>query len=180
MTKIWCQDLKDSEYTDAALVDAKAFIGIPLSSGYSLAERFPSRPAVELRSGNSYSDFVMAGPMFLVSDRLKEFLDRYEANAEFFEVSTDTGDKLYFCNLLETVDCLDRTVSEYEIEYGAANVSCLVLVTVENEPPIYRVADTNPLIIAVREDLALKVDSSDLSGMVFKAIEEWTNPMFPS
>lgn len=180
MTKIWCQDLKDSVYTDAALADVKAFIGIPLSSGRSLAGRFPNCPAIELRSGNSYSDFVKAGPMFLVSDRLKSILESYKSNAEYFEVGTYTSDTMFFCNLLETVDCLNRIESKFDVEYGAANVSYLVLENIENEPPIYRVANTNPLIIAVREDLASSVDLSGITGLVFKSIEEWTNPMFPT
>jgi len=180
MTKIWCQDWDSSVYTDAALADAKAFIGIPLSSGRSVAERFPSYPRVELRSGNSFSDFVMAGPMFLVSGRLKAIFEEHAANAEFFEVCTDSNATLFYCNFLETVDCLNRDKSFFTWEENyATNIRRIVLDAVKNEPPIYRVAMTIPALIAVRDDLANSVISSGMTGLVFKATSDWSNPMYP-
>ncbi len=55
----------------------------------------------------------------------------------------------------------------------------VVLSAVENEPPIYRVEMTIPVIIAVRDDLAIALVSSGMTGLICKKPDDWTNPMFP-
>ena len=180
MTKIWCKDLDDSVYTDATIVNTRDFVGIPLSSGRSLQGSFPSKSDVKLLRGDTYADYVMAGPMFLISERLKAVFDQFGASAEYFKVSTDTGKTMFYCNFLETIDCLDRKGSSFTEEGGfATRIERLALKNVIKEPPVYRVETTIPVIIAVSDDFADAIMASRLKGSIFKTAAEWTNPMLP-
>lgn len=186
MTKIWCEDYNDDTCVDASISDPKRFIGVPLSSGRSLKDRFPENVKVIIRSERPPTDFFMAGPMCVISTTLKKVLESVKVSAEFFpvELQLPSGNLVrswFFFNPLESVECLDLQQSSFTSEDNfATNIERLFLYSIQSEPPLYRIAKTIPVIIAVRDDVAEQVQVQGCTGMIFRNPSEWTNPMYPT
>jgi len=182
--KIWCVDY--DKYTDAKLRDVASMIGVPLTLGQRLAPYFPDRPVLEIRSGNSPGDYVKAGPVHVVSSKLKNLLERFSVNAEFIELFVDCRTKIesgahYFLfNLLETVDCLDRHQSVFVDEKGFA--TDIKKVVIDSSAPedshMFRVARTIPSVFVVSESLAEGVREKQCTGVNLVVPDHWKNPQY--
>lgn len=182
MVKMWRHETTEGSYVDARIKDLRPFRAIPLGAGESLVGRFPGGVSVLVESARGPSDYFTAGPMRLVSDKLKKIFADAEVNAEYFPVSVQHKAKElaeFWClNLLETVDCLDWETSKFLPEKGfARKITKLALQmnAIQNQP-LFRIGRTIPVLVAASEDLASKVRQANCSGIVLKSPEEWTNP----
>ncbi len=187
MIKLWCQDYGEDFYTDAGLQNARRFIGVPLAACRSLIGLFPEDVRVVLRSDGDPADFFMAGPIPVVSPKLKAVLDIIEARVELFPVKIigsrggQQASDWYCLNILTEVDCFDWKNSKFTPENGfATNIERVSLVEqVIGLQPLFRVHNTIPSLVASTEPLADAVIQAGCSGVVFKTPAEWQNPMNP-
>lgn len=187
MTRILCEDFSDETYTDAKVDNPRRFLGIPLTAGTTVGDRFPEGTSVIVRSRRSPGDFFMAGMMPVVSHKLKVILDSYGVRAEFIpvDVRRDSGQrsqsKFYCFNLLDKLDCLDRHQSLFVADRGfALDIERLVLVPASPaEPPVYLIANVIPSIVCARDDVASEIQQSECTGIVFRTPDQWKNPVRP-
>ena len=187
MVRMCCEDLSEDSYTDAAIQDPRRFVGIPLAAGQSLADRFPVGTKLVLRSDGTPSDFFMAGPMLVISERLKAIFGEFGVAAEFFpvELTLPSGrasdSRWFFQNILAVVDCLDWEKSQFTSEKGFATNIQRILLSKEmtGQQPLFRVARTIPSLVCASDELAAAVTAAGCTGLVFKKPEEWRNPMNP-
>jgi hypothetical protein len=187
MTRIWCEDYSDETYTDAKVDNPRRFLGIPLTAGRPVGDRFPEGTLVVVRSSAPPTDFFMAGMMPVVSQKLKTLLDKHGVRAEFIPVGLRHGSgqesqsRFYCFNLLSALDCLDKHQSVFAADRGfALDIERLVLVpTRPEEPPVYFIANAIPSIVCARDDVADEIERSGCTGIVFRTPEQWKNPTNP-
>ena len=182
MVRIWSHNTRDKNAVDARIKNLRPFHRVPLSSGQSLRGVFPADVVVLVESSHAPTDYFEAGPMKLVSERLKGIFTASRVNGEFFPVELQQDAKHlsgFWClNVLETVDCLDWSDSKYFAEKGfARKITRLVLrPDAIQDQPLFRIARTIPVLIAVSDDLATKVTETDCTGIALRSPEEWSNP----
>jgi hypothetical protein len=186
MTVIWCNDFSDDTYTDASIEDLRQFIAVPLGVGKSIQSVFPAGTRVVIRGSNAPTDYFQAGPMSLVSSRLRSVLDDEGVNAEYIQtpIVSANGDVLsgrFYCfNLLEAVDCFDRAKSDFTPRKGlATRIQRVALRPLSAEPPVYLAANTSPALVCTREDVAKAIIDAGCSGATFKSASAWRSPMNP-
>jgi hypothetical protein len=119
MTKVWCQSAVEEEYTEARIVSEQWF-----GTDFSV---FDCKPApwrsldmtLELRWGHPPADFFEPGTVFTVSNRLKQALDEFRVQAEYFPLRVlrrgreYTERTFYFCNILIMLECFDLKRGAY-------------------------------------------------------------------
>jgi hypothetical protein len=187
MILIWCDDSSDESYTDAALPNARQFIGVPFALGVPLTGRFPDATKLVLRSTLEPLDFFRAGPMPVVSERLWAILEQFRVGAEFFpvEVISKNGSILnsrWFCmNVLPAIDCLDWENSVYKLDRDfATELERVSLVEdASDSHALFRIARAIPSLICASENLSNAIIASGCTGVVFNKPEDWTNPRNP-
>lgn len=188
MTKIWCDDFDDDTYTDAKIEDVRSFIGIPLASGRPLGDRFPKGTRVRIRSSGPPADFFMAGPMFVISEKMKTVFEQFHAKVEYFTLEargvpqTALDSAYYFANLIEVVDCFDWERAEFTEEGGfATDIERLVFkASAIGDQPLFRVARTISSVVATSDALAALAQERGCSGVIFCDPSQWRNPTRPS
>ena len=187
MVRIWCEDSSDESYTDAGIQNVREFIGLPFALGMPLTGRFPEATKLVLRSAGEPRDFFMAGPMPVVSERLRAVLEGFRVAAEFFPVEvvskdgSSLGSRWCCLNVLSVVDCLDWEKSVYKLEKNFATQLERVAVVDEaiGAHALFRIARAIPSLICASESLSDAVAASGCSGVVFKKPEDWRNPRNP-
>jgi hypothetical protein len=116
VTKILIADLSDG-YTEADFRNIANETLRGLILGVPMSGRFPET-TIAIRSESPPTDYFDVGSMMVVSARLRQVLESFQARAEFLRLNVETasgpftGDPYYCCNILQFVDCVDRGRSE--------------------------------------------------------------------
>lgn len=181
--KVWCLDY--SQYTDAILGGVASMVGVPFSAGVPLAGYFPEHPSLEIRSLKKPGDYFKAGPVHVVSRRLRDLLVEYQVRAEFLDLSTSIrgfgagrDGQYYLFNLMESVDCLDRSRSVFVDEKGyATDIQSIEIISSSiGDDQMFRVEGTIPSVFLVKEELAREVARNRCVGVKLVPINEWRDP----
>jgi hypothetical protein len=147
---------------------------------------------LEIETEVEPADFILAGPIFVVSGGLRKILDEFEVPAEYFQLKVvHQGDVyrkrvFYFANLLDVADCFDYEKSHYEqTPMGITGIDALVLDDSKAASHhLFRVGpigwghSPNPkavgnIVICASEELATRVLRSSLTGVVFSQAKHW-------
>ncbi len=188
MVKFMDEDMSPKRYMDADLLDAEQLQGIRLTSGDIMAGRFPAGIRVRIAAKKRPHDFFYAGPMPVISDRLKRIFDSFRANIEYHPLAItlhptiSSESSYYYANIIDVVDCLDWQVSEYNSDRGyACDLMRVAIVDgLVNDCPVFLVARTIPRLIAVQERVATAIQESGCRGVVLQSPSAWTNPAYPN
>ncbi len=187
MVRIWCEDSSDELSTDAGIQNTRQFLGLPFALGIPMIGRFPEATKLVLRSAGAPRDFFMAGPMPVVSERLRTILEGFRVAAEFFPVDviskdgSSLGSRWCCLNVLSVVDCLDWEKSVYKLEKNfATGLERVALVDdAIGSQALCRIARAIPSLICASDCLSDAVVASGCTGVVFKKPEDWRNPRNP-
>jgi hypothetical protein len=180
MTKILIPDYDDRIWPSISIVNVKALVGIPLTSGNPLGQRFPERLAISQNDNNNPPDFFYAGAMPVISHRFAESLKEFECKLELFELDASKlvgNGRYYFLNLLESIDRLDWRESNFTERGGfATKITKLRLLDVIVEPAVYRISKTIPSLISVSDIACRILKEKKLNGFRLVKAEDWENP----
>lgn len=178
---VWKAD-SDNEraYTRAQIVNVKALSGVKLVSGKSLIGQLPG---IELEIISDYepADYFSAGPLFIVSDRLRTVFEAVNAAVEYHPVTLlnqpglRNGPEYFFANLLEKVDCFDFEKSVYSLD--GPFIDKIEKLAIDESKAVgkelFRLANSYDDITLVSQDLADSVTSAGLTGAKFVAPGDW-------
>jgi hypothetical protein len=178
---VWKADFEnEAAYTRASIDNPRALDGLKLTAGEPIAGGLPLL-RLEITTSFPPADYFNAGPVFVVSHRLRQVFDEFGVSAEYFLVTLmrngqEIGDGQYFfANLLEKIDCLDRERSTYTID-GEYVDTIKNLAIDENKAhgrPLFRLAKTYDMITLVSEPLAKALDASGITGVKFVDPKDW-------
>ena len=185
--KIWCENFDGETYTDARIKDIRRFLGVPLMSGRSIKDKFPEHTCIVIRSSGLPTDFFMAGPMPVFSEKAKHIIDQDRIAAEWYplNVLSQNGESLgiryYYLNLLEVIDCFSRELSVFtpKMDFATRIERVVLRMLPLSEPPLYLVAKTSPVLLCASDGLAQTITQASCTGVKFKSPQEWRNPTKP-
>ena len=172
---VWKADFENEQtYTRAAIENPKSLSGKKLTSGLPLSGQLPEL-RMEVVTEHPPADYFSAGPLFLVSARMRDLPESMLANSEFHPVVLlRRGQELkpggyYFANLLDKVDCLDRNKSKYKLDGEFIDkIEKLVIDDAKtNSKPLFRLANSYDVITLVSQELADAIISSGMTGVKF-------------
>jgi len=134
------------------------------------------------------TDFFFAGPLFIVSQQLRDVLGQFDTKAEFLPlqalVNGDYAQQVFWLvNILDWAECLDMESSEYKMtDHGAKGIKHLVIkdeiaaghdlfligqIPTRNQNP----RAVRDIIRCVSENLATAVIEGGFSGVTFVSPE---------
>ena len=181
MYLVWKADFENEKtYTRAAIENPKSLSGRKLNSGLPLSGQLPEL-RMEVVTEHPPADYFSAGPLFLVSARMRDLLESKRANVEFHPVVLLRGGRefnagcYFFANLLDKVDCLDREKSEYKMdgEFIDKIEKLVIDDAMVNSKPLFRLANSYDVITLVSQELADAIIASGMTGVKFIAPEDW-------
>jgi hypothetical protein len=187
MTFIVSTDYRGDRDNRATILDMKMLRSLRLRSGDPLAGRFPPDLKVVISAGGAVGDWFYVGSMLVVSQKMRQVLDRFGVQAEWFPISLEfketgiaPGIDYYYLNILGIVDSLDRSRSTFtpEGEY-ATDLRKVSLRPVDDEPPLYLVAKAIPSLVCVRDDVASEIRSAGIRGVLVERDVDWRTPTLP-
>lgn len=145
---------------------------------------------LEISTEGQPADFISAGSIFVVSEKLRAILGEFKVPAEYFQLRVMHNGKLYvkrkfyFANILDVVDCFDYERSVYEqTPMGVTGIDTLVLVDSKaaghhlfRVGPIGWAHSPNPKAVGdvfecASEELARRVIASGTTGVYFSRPE---------
>lgn len=184
MAKIWRTEYNDSTYTDAAIEDVGRLVGIPLSGGHRLEGRLPPDLRLRIRGKKRPTDFFMAGPVRVASDRLKAVVERHSSSVEWFQLDRSGGsgtNRYYLMNVTATADCLDRAGSEFTDKRGFATKLRRIRLDGSRLPQdeLFLIDKTVPAVLVASDELAADVEHEGCTGLLFVEPEQWKDPTLP-
>jgi hypothetical protein len=178
---VWKADFENEPtYTRAAIENPKALSGIKLTAGQSLMGRLPDL-RMEITTDLPPADYFSAGPMFIVSERLRKLLNDAGAVAEYFPIALlKNGVELnagnyFFANLMEKIDCLDREKSIYTMD-GEFVDTINKLAIDENkarQSNLFRLANTFDVITIASQRLVDSILAAGITGVKFLRPTDW-------
>lgn len=178
---VWKSDFdNDRFYTRASIVNAKALVGLKLVAGQSLVGLLPVID-LEIESDCEVADYFNAGPLFVVSEKLRKVLDDANASVEYHSVNLlkkgkrIDGVKYYFANLLEKIDCFDFEKSTYTVDDGFIDkIERLVIDESKvNQKTLFRLDRSYDVIIFASSNLRDAIETRKISGVKFYAPADW-------
>jgi hypothetical protein len=181
MYLVWKADFENEKvYTRAVIENPKSLAGKKLTSGLPLAGQLPEL-RMELTKKYPPADYFHAGPIFIVSERMRVLLESKQANIEFHSITLlragqeINAGRYFFANLLEKVDCIDRDKSEYKLDADFIDkIEKLVIDdTKANSKPLIRLAKTYDVITLASQELADAVVASGMTGIKFISPQDW-------
>ena len=181
MHLIWKSDFENEPvYTRASIENAKDLKGIRITACEPLAGVLPEL-RVAVTSDYPPADYFNAGPLMLVSERLKSVLLEHGARAEFLAVVlTRNGKPLdfgsyYVFNLLGKVDCLDyeRAVYQMDGEFVDKIERLAIDEGKAQGHAVCRLDRCFDVITAADQKLAQAIQGQGLTGMKFIDAAEW-------
>lgn len=179
MTTILTPDYDDRIWPSVSIVNIKALVGISLTSGTPLGQRFPERLAISQNDNINPPDFFYVGAMPVISHRLAETLKEFECKFELFELDASKlvgNGRYYFLNLLESIERLDWRESNFTERGGfATKITKLRLLDVSVEPAVYRISKTIPSLIGVSDMACHILKEKKLTGFRLVKAEDWEN-----
>lgn len=181
MTKILIADLSDG-YTEA---DYVSDIPQDLMKCVPMAGRFPET-TIAIRSESPPTDYFDVGSMMVVSARLRQVLEIFQAKAEFFRLNVETASgpfavtPFYCCNILERVDCVDRGRSEltYHTKPGFTDhirsIQRLAIdESIADSHPLFRLAKGAEDLVGIGDELADAIKQEAITGCKCITPEAW-------
>lgn len=182
MTMIWCSALDDDEYTNADFDTEKWFAsGISWVDCQPVQGTFPDI-TLEISVPHPPRDYFHAGSMFIVSNRLKSVLEEFEVRAEFFPVRILYEEQeyqkqaYYYCNILDCVDCFDRTRGEYTF-WPSGHVKGINKLAIDEDTAaghdLFRIANGGEYIVCTSDRVAAAIIEQKCRGVVLKKPEDW-------
>lgn len=184
MSKVLIADLSDG-YTEAdnLSIDDSAFW--LLMRCVPLSTVFPAT-TVAIRSKGLPRDYFEVGSMIVVSQRLKQTLESFKVNAEFFKIDIHTAgdvvvsDDYYCCNILDCVDCFDysRGKCGFHTKPGYSDridgIQQLAIdETVAASHLLFRIAKGAEYIVCVNDQLADSLAKRGFTGCKCIFPQEW-------
>jgi|GEM_PF-3275455 hypothetical protein len=185
--KIWCETFDDKNYTDAKMSDLTKLRGVKLLRGAIGSKAFPSDVYVEIRSSTRPTDFFRAGIFWIISAKLRSLLDSHNVESEYFPVGlrNKRGQELegnWFCfNPTLILDWFDWSDSRFKMEQNFATE----IKKLKSKPdgigrhPLAVAARTIPVLIALSDELARDIIECGCTGVVFRDIKDWKDPVDP-
>lgn len=184
MTKIFIADLNDgATQADNLSIDDSAFWD--LLGCVSMKDHFP-KTTLAIRSNAPPTDYLEVGSMSVVSGRLKQVMEKFEPQAEFFKLHIQTGREdfksieYYCCNILDCVDAVDydRSQLTFHTKPGFTDRIDAIDKLVINEAVaashvLFRLDKGAKYIICVNDRLADAITQGAFSGCTCIAPEEW-------
>jgi len=173
MIKVWKADTETEHvYTNAALLNPRDFLDVKTMTGEPLLGRFPT-PRIRVDSEYLPADYFQAGPLFMVSEKLKSVLQEFSLRVELHPVDVDfrgaapVDPRYYFLNILDEAACLDRTASKYsEMKGYVGDIKKLVIDETKTVGMnLFRLAKAYQFIVLVGEPLAHAIQSSGVRGV---------------
>jgi len=124
-------------------------------------------------------DFFIQGSMSIVSRKLKEIVDRYQAKVEFFPILVSFRDRsladFFFMNYLECLDCLDKEKTVRDV--GGPFPDDIKRIALDESRigncPLFMIAKT--IFKGASDRLAEDIQNAHCTGVEFKSPEEWRN-----
>lgn len=181
MHYIWRPNSGNEQYyTRAAIQNVKALAGLKLLAGQSLLGRLPEL-RLEILSQFPPADYFSAGPLFIVSARLKRLFEENGAVAEYFPVTiiraaTSVREhSFFFANLLERIDCLDMVRSVYTIDGEFVDKITEMVICDEKvgRSPVFRLANVYDVVVVVSQTLRDALVTARITGVVFQEPKDW-------
>lgn len=185
--KIWCLDYRDQIYTDATMRNVTRYRGMKFFRGIRYAEQFPSDGTVEVKSKRPPTDFFHAGIFWVISSKIRDILEFYNVEAEYFRlrVVDKKGNSFvgeWWCfNPTLVLNWFDRSQSRFVLEQDfATHIESIVINSaVLNDVPLSVAEKTIPVLVCARDDIAKSIVSNKCSGVVFRDPQDWQNPANP-
>lgn len=177
----WKADFDNAPaYTRAAILNAKALAGVKLTAGFSLVGHLPEI-SLDIISDYPPADYFNAGPLFVVSERLRGLLESANAAIEYHPVVLfKDGHEIHgggycFANLLKKIDCFNFEKSIYTMD-GEFIDKIQRLEIDESKAdgnPLFRLARSFDVITLASQDLRDTVLGAGITGVKFFDPADW-------
>jgi len=181
MVKIWSQ-------SPNTLVDSRMkqfsdhLMNLPWYEGRSFKGLIPDD--LTMICPQKPPDFFPHASMAVVSGKLKDILEREQANVEFFRLliqhKKSLFDNFFIVNFLEVIDCLDKQETVFSDEgLISHSIKRLAVITdLVQGKALFRIAGT--ILLGVSDYLAAEVENAQCTGVWFSSPEQWRNAAIPS
>ena len=181
MHLVWKADFDNgAAYTRASIVNAKVLASLEITGCRPLSGRLPDL-RLELTSESPPADYFGAGPLFVISKKLRNIFDEIGANAEYHPVALFKNglqlecESYYFANLLDKIDCFDfaQGICSLDGEFIDKIEKLAIDANKTDGKQIFRLAKSYDVITLASQNLAGAILSAGLTGVQFIAPSEW-------
>lgn len=180
MHLIWKADFEsEAFYTRALVENPKALSNLKLLAGDSLVGKFPFL-RVEIISSYPPADYFNAGPLFIISQKLREIFDKFEVPVEYFPIAVtkdlkESLDNYYFANILKHVACLDyqRSVYSRDGEFVDTIEKLVINEEVAADYPLFRLGKCYDVVVLVSTELSQAICNAGMTGVKFIRDCDW-------
>ncbi|MCE9560439.1 MAG: hypothetical protein K8U57_00135 [Planctomycetes bacterium] len=176
--------LKFKAKTRALNLDVDDLGEIDHFSTEPISDVWPKRMRIQLLSKSKPEDYFPVGPLRLVSAAFREVCENLHVNAEFLPTQllekdgTRSQHQLFFCHLLENVNCFDFKRSEILWRNKRKKwIDELTKLVIDEEKAtghhLFRV-DVSLFMIATSDEFSQAAKRVRLTGAVFIEPSEWS------
>lgn len=115
-------DIDLNYYLDPDFKNLDEVIDLPFGIGKSFNGFFPDDVTVIVKSKPPLPDFMICGAMYIVSQKLKQILEKAKGEGEFFPINIRlrnipyTQQEFYCFNPLNEIDAIDYKNSVYSVD----------------------------------------------------------------
>ena len=188
MIKILQCDVSDKTHTNARLLDAHRLTEMRFNFGDVQSGIFPEGIQIKIKTKREPNDYFHAGPISVVSANVKDVFDSYKVKAEYFllNITLSNGEtsltKYYYLNILEMVDCLDWSASEYTpVREYATKLKKIVLVDeMCHQAPVFLVSRTTSNVLCCSDSVVTSLRQYGCKGINYVSSDTWRNPAYPT
>lgn len=177
--KIWKDTDNEDKFTDATVDDMSLLQPFKLTMCDRFGESFP-RLELSIESKARPNDYIKSGPLFIASEKLKDIFEKFKIEMEVFPVVMRQNNDLvdvqyYYLHLLEEVDCIDRSKSEFTLDENYIDeIDSLVIDKDRLEGTSFvKVANCIDSILIASSELVDEVLGSGITGVRFVDPENW-------
>ncbi|PXX34943.1 imm11 family protein [Undibacterium pigrum] len=178
--KIWTNKVdNDYDFTEAKVRDLEPLMGLNLTGGVSLSEKWP-KITMDVISDYEPADSFLCGPMLIVSKKLSSVLFEFalKDEIEYLPVDVAFNGKLQreygFLNVLLFCDALDRNKSKFtELNGNIDSIDRICLDESLAKNKLIFFLDAIEWVICVNELLVECIENGAFSGVALKSPSEW-------
>ena len=181
MYLVWKSDFENEPvHTRATVLNIKALAGINLTGGHPLLGQLPVI-TLEIVSDYPPADYFNAGPLFVVSERLRKLFEVVGVPVEYHPVvlHNKTQEKIFakyfFANIIDKVDCFDFENSVYTMD-GEFIDKIQKLEIDESKTAgraLFRLARSFDVITFASQKLQDAVFEAEITGVKFVTPSDW-------
>jgi hypothetical protein len=178
---VWEYDTRPTVFAEGFFDGPERFDDLPVLGGASMAGRFPEPLRLRVKCRSELPDAFQAGPLFIVSQRLRDAMEKTGVVAEYFRAELEPAKKSfcgteYWCaNLLERVACLDLACSQHTVDRRWVRVTGHIAIDEvrAGKRAMFILDETTALIRLVSQPLRDVIVAGNLTGMKLVAVDAW-------